>query len=94
MRRPDVVAVQAVCAQPLRPVLAPSRGLGLSWHDVNYFANLYVDGRLDWTALDGVHVRMGLGGNVSSQEGLSLDEIALLHADLRRRKIRPAQNTW
>ena len=89
MRRPDVAAAQVVCAQPLRSVLAPSRALGLSWHDVGSFANLCVDGRLDWTALDGVHVRMGPGGYVSNQEGPSLDEIALLHADLRRRKIGP-----
>lgn len=41
--------------------------LRLSWHEVNYFENPYVDGRPDWTAQDGVHVRMGPGSATSGQ---------------------------
>lgn len=42
-------------------------GLELSWEDVNYFDNAYVDGRADWRASDGVHVRMGPGSATSGQ---------------------------
>ncbi len=42
-------------------------GLRLSWGDVNCFENPYVDGRPDWTAQDGVHVRMGPGSATSGQ---------------------------
>ncbi len=42
-------------------------GLDVSWGDVNYFENPYVDGRPDWTTLDGVHVRMGPGSATSGQ---------------------------
>ena len=42
-------------------------GLSLSWREVNYFENPYVDGRSDWTARDGVHVRMGPGSATSGQ---------------------------
>ena len=42
-------------------------GLVLAWGDINYFENPYVDGRPDWTAQDGVHVRMGPGSATSGQ---------------------------
>ncbi len=42
-------------------------GLELSWDDVNYFDNPYVDGRADWCASDGKYVRMGPGSATSGQ---------------------------
>ena len=42
-------------------------GLVLAWGDIDYFENPYVDGRPDWTAQDGVHVRTGPGSATSGQ---------------------------
>ncbi len=42
-------------------------GLDLAWQDVDYFDNPYIDGKPDWTAQDGVHVRMGPGSATSGQ---------------------------
>lgn len=41
--------------------------LPVSWGEVNYFDNPYVDGHAVWTATDGVHVRMGPGSATSGQ---------------------------
>lgn len=41
--------------------------LAVSWGEVNYFDNPYVDGHTVWTAADGVHVRMGPGSATSGQ---------------------------
>lgn len=41
--------------------------LSISWESVNYFENPYADGRPDWTAQNGIHVRMGPGSATSGQ---------------------------
>ena len=42
-------------------------GLAVSWAEINYFGNPYVDGHAVWTAADGVHVRIGPGSATSGQ---------------------------